>query len=60
LILEHQATGTIAGRVAQQGSPEQGYRTGGYTVNVNLRLNRRAPDLIPEVGYAIVIGFGAG
>jgi len=24
---------------------------GGYTVNVNLTRNRRAPDVIPEVGY---------
>jgi hypothetical protein len=31
---------------------------GGYTVNVNLRRNRRAPDVIPEVGYAIVIASG--
>jgi hypothetical protein len=31
---------------------------GGYKVNVNLSRNRRAPDVIPDIGYAIVIASG--
>jgi hypothetical protein len=31
---------------------------GGYKVNVNLTRNRRAPDVIPDIGYAIVIAAG--
>ena len=55
MILEHQATGTIAAAWLNKGLQSRDIELGGYTVNVNLRLNRRAPDLIPEVGYAIVI-----
>jgi Domain of unknown function (DUF5597)/Beta-galactosidase len=57
-ILEHQATGTIAAAWLNKSLQSRDIELGGYTVNVNLRLNRRAPDLVPEVGYAIVIASG--
>ena len=58
LILEHQAKGTIGAAWLNKGLPMRDIQLGGYTVNVNLRRNRRAPNLIPEVGYAIVIASG--
>ncbi len=58
LILEHQAKGTIAAAWLNKGLQMTDIELGGYGVNVNLRRNRRAPDLIPEVGYAIVIASG--
>jgi hypothetical protein len=58
LILEHQARGTIGAAWLNKGLQMMDIVLGGYTVNVNLRRNRRAPDIIPEVGYAIVIASG--
>jgi len=58
LILEHQAKGTIGAAWLNKGLQMRDIELGGYTVNVNLRRNRRAPDVIPEVGYAIVIASG--
>jgi hypothetical protein len=58
LILEHQAKGTIGAAWLSKSVQMKDIDLGGYTVNVNLRRNRRAPDVIPEVGYAIVIASG--
>jgi hypothetical protein len=58
MILQHQATGTIGAAWLNKGLQMRDLELGGYTVNVNLRRNRRAPDVIPEVGYAMVIASG--
>ena len=58
LILEHQAKGTIGAAWLSKSVQMKDIDLGGYTVNVNLRRNRRAPDVLPEVGYAIVIASG--
>jgi hypothetical protein len=58
LILEAQEKGTIRAAWLNKGLQMQDIELGGYTVNVNLRRNRRAPGVIPEVGYAIVIAAG--
>jgi hypothetical protein len=58
LILEHQAKGTIGAAWLNKSLQMRDIELGGYTVNVNLRRNRRAPGIIPEVGYAIVFASG--
>jgi hypothetical protein len=55
LILEHQAKGTIRAAWLNKSQQTTNIELGGYTVNVDLRRNRRAPGIIPEIGYAIVI-----
>lgn len=58
LILEHQAKGTISAAWLNKSLQMKDIELGGYIVNVNLRRNRRSPDMIPDVGYAIVIAAG--
>ncbi len=58
LILEHQAKGTISAAWLNKSVQTVDIELGGYLVNVDLRRNRRSPDIIPEVGYAIVIASG--
>ena len=58
LILESQAKGTIGAAWLNKGLQSKDIELGGYKVNVDLRRNRRAPDVIPEVGYAIVMAVG--
>jgi hypothetical protein len=59
MILEAQQKGTIqAAWLSKSLIQMKDIELGGYTVNVNLRRNRRAPTVIPDVGYAIVIAGG--
>jgi hypothetical protein len=58
LILEGQEKGTIGAAWLNKDIQMKDIELGGYTVNVNLRRNRRAPNVIPEVGYAMVIAKG--
>jgi hypothetical protein len=58
LILEHQAAGTIGAAWLNRSNQMSDLNLGGYTVNVNLTRNRRAPEVIPDLGYAIVIATG--
>lgn len=58
LILEHQAKGTIRAAWLNKNQQTVDIELGGYLVNVDLRRNRRSPDIIPDVGYAIVIASG--
>jgi hypothetical protein len=59
LILEAQQKGTIqAAWLSKSLLQMKDIELGGYTVNVNLRRNRRAPNIIPDVGFAIVIASG--
>jgi hypothetical protein len=59
LIFEHQAKGSIAAVWLNKDKPAQQVRLGNYTLNVELRRNRRMPDLLPELGYGIFIAAGA-
>jgi hypothetical protein len=59
MILEAQEKGTIGAAWLNKSGPQmRDLDLGGYTVNVNLTRNRRAPNVIPEVGYAIVMATG--
>ncbi len=58
LILEGQAAGAIGAAWLNRSNQMSDLNLGGYTVNVNLTRNRRAPDVIPDLGYAIVIASG--
>ena len=58
LILEHQAKGAIGAAWLNKGTQTTDIELGGYKVNVDLARNRRAPDLVPDAGYAIVIASG--
>ena len=58
LILEHQAKGMIGAAWLNKTIQMKDLVLGGYTVNVNLSRNRRAPDVIPDLGYALVIATG--
>jgi hypothetical protein len=58
MILESQAKGAIGGAWLNKTIQMVDLDLGGYTVNVNLKRNRRAPTVIPEVGYAIVMATG--
>jgi hypothetical protein len=59
LILEHQSKGSIAAVWLNKEQPAQKLQLGNYTLNVELRRTRRAPGLLPEVGYGIFIAAGA-
>jgi hypothetical protein len=58
LILEHQSKGSIAAVWLNKEKPAQKLQLGNYTLNVELRRTRRAPGLLPEVGYGIFIAAG--
>ena len=58
LILEHQTNGTIGAAWLNKSIQTVDIELGGYRVNVDLVRNRRAPDILPEAGYAIVIATG--
>jgi hypothetical protein len=55
MILERQASGSVGSAWLNRSNQMIDINLGGYTVNINLTRNRRAPDVIPDVGYAIVI-----
>ena len=58
-ILEHQAKGTIAAALLNRQNPDQQIQLGGYTLNVGLTRNRRAPGAVPDVtGYGIFMATG--
>jgi hypothetical protein len=58
LILDAQAKGTIAGAWLNTKLQTQDIPLGNYTVNVDLRRNRRDPSQVPALGYALVISVG--
>jgi hypothetical protein len=58
LILDAQSKGTIGGAWLNRSNQMTDINVGGYTVNVELRQNRRQPDAMAEIGYAIVIAAG--
>lgn len=54
LILEHQASGTIAAAWLSKDSPKQDVSIGGYTLAFELRKNRRTGAALAESGYAMI------
>lgn len=58
LILEHQAMGTIAAVSLDAKNQKQDVALGNYTLNVDLRRNRRNPAQVPERGYAMIFFLG--
>jgi hypothetical protein len=58
LILQNQASGTIAGVWLTIPAPMQIVTLGNYTLTFDLRRNRRDPTDVPERGYAIVMPQG--
>jgi len=58
LILDAQSKGTIGGAWLNRSNQMTDINVGGYTVNVELRQNRRQPDAMADIGYAIVIAAG--
>jgi hypothetical protein len=58
LILEHQAKGSIAGIWLTKEKPTQQVRMGKYTLEFEIRRNRRVPSEVADLGYAIVLAIG--
>jgi hypothetical protein len=58
LICENQAKGTIGAAWLNKDVRMQDINLGGYTVNVSIGRDRRNPNIISEIGYAIVIASG--
>ncbi len=58
LILEHQASGTIAAVSLDAKHQTQDVTLGNYTLNVDLRRNRRNPAQVPALGYAMMFSLG--
>ncbi len=58
LILQHQEDGTIAGIWLDTNQPTQSVTLGNYTLNFDLRRNRRVPTDVPAQGYALAIRLG--
>jgi hypothetical protein len=55
LILQHQTDGTVGAAWLNQSNQQQKISLGDYTVNFDVRRNRRNPAQAATVGYAIVI-----
>jgi hypothetical protein len=58
LILEHQAKGSIDAAWLNKEKQTQKLSLGNYTLEVDLRRNRRAPNQVPELGYCLAIALG--
>ena len=58
LILEHQAKGTIGAAWLNQQQQKQAIPLGDYTLNFDLRRNRRNPAQVPALGYGMAIALG--
>jgi hypothetical protein len=54
LILESQARGTIAAVTLNATHQTEDVPLGNYTLNVDLRRNRRNPSQVPALGYAML------
>jgi hypothetical protein len=59
VILEHQASGTIAGAFLTRDNPAQTVKLGNYILNVRLRNDIWHPEDKPELGYGILIALAA-
>jgi hypothetical protein len=58
LILEHQATGSMGAAWLTKECPTDKIRLGDYTLEMDLRRNRRAPNQVPDLGYGLAIALG--
>jgi Domain of unknown function (DUF5597)/Beta-galactosidase len=57
-ILAAQSRNAIAGIWLNPGKQKRQMELGGYTLDVQLRHNRRTPNLVPEIGYGLIIASG--
>ncbi len=58
LILAHQASGTISAASLNPEHQKESIPLGNYTVDFDLRRNRRNPSQVPALGYGLVIAVG--
>lgn len=58
VILDAQARGAIAGVTLNTEHQTEDVALGDYTLNVDLRRNRRNPSQVPNLGYALLIQAG--
>ncbi len=58
LILEHQAKGSIGGVWLTKEKPTQEVKLGNYTLQFDIRRNRRVPTESADLGYAIAMAVG--
>jgi hypothetical protein len=58
LILAHQASGTISAASLNPEHQTESIPLGNYTVDFDLRRNRRNPSQVPALGYGLVIAVG--
>jgi hypothetical protein len=58
LILEHQAHGTLAAAWLSRDTTKQEIALNGYTLDVELRRNRRTGEPAADLGYAIIFALG--
>jgi hypothetical protein len=58
LLLDRETANALGAAWLNRSNQMSDLNLGGYKVNVNLTRNRRAPDVIPDIGYAIVIASG--
>ncbi len=59
LILEHQTKSTLAAVSLGAKHESEDVALGNYTLNVDLRRNRRNPAQVPALGYALLFALGA-
>jgi hypothetical protein len=57
-LFKHQAEGTIAGAIVEQGHLEERFVLGGYEIVIGLVQDRNTPAYLAEKGYAIVMSTG--
>jgi len=58
LILNHQGKGEIAAVSLNKDNQTKKIPLGNYTVEFDLRRNRRAPNVLPDLGYGLAIAVG--
>jgi hypothetical protein len=58
LILAHQVGGAVSAVSLNKEHQTESVPLGNYTVNFDLRRNRRNPREVPELGYGLVIAVG--
>ncbi|HYD82664.1 MAG TPA: DUF5597 domain-containing protein, partial [Opitutus sp.] len=58
LILEHQAHGSLAAAWLSRDTTKQEIALNGYTVDIELRRNRRTGEPAADLGYAMIFALG--
>jgi hypothetical protein len=58
LILKHQGKGEVAAASLNKENQTRKIPLGNYIVEFDLRRNRRAPNVVPDLGYGLAIAVG--